>query len=821
LFIKLGTRFDRGQLALPSLLAALALLAFAPSAQAAKEHLFDPVLSLEGDCHAEDGVADPSCTGEPLAYPVGHAPKPFNPPCGVAADPHGDIYVTERANETTKGRIDVFDPKGNFLVEVPDEKEPCRIAVDSKGNVYVADRKIFGEPETQQVLRYEPSSYPPGPGTGYSVGATIKFEPDHSFGEPCFKRLDGVAVDPSNDHLYIDHPCKIDEYGSAAEGNPLIKPDIGRNVAVELTAFDIYGRNHDVYATNGPESGSTPKVLVFDGTDGHVKCEIDGSETPSGSFDFGIGGAIGVDQSSGDLYVYDLKHEAVDRFEAEGEGCPKYAGRLPAPTPTAVFSGTIEDVALGIDSPCRTGIGLKESCEAGTYNSPNVGEVYTTAGTGASNAHLFAFAAKLEAAPEEFKLTVSVTGTGSGTITSSPGLISCNPFCSDEFEAGAKVTLTAAPDPGSTFAGWSGACSGTGPCEVTMSEAKSVSAEFTTEAPILHKLTVSVTGNGQVSASEGTISGCTSAGGPSCEGEYEAGTKVLLTETPGAHSLFAGWQTLQCDESTAAACEVEIGAADEAVAASFVNTFPLTVSAEGTGEGTLTSSPGSISCSPLCGEEFKEGTEVTLTATPAVGSTFTSWKHCDAVNGRLCTVRVDEAKAVTALFASTKDLKLEKTGAGMGKVASSPGGISCDANCSLTTAAFKAGTVKLTATPAKGSQFAGWSGCEAEPEGRCEVSMSAAHTVEAQFAPIPKFTLQIAKAGGGTGTVKGKPAISCGTNCSSATSSFYQGTEVEITATPSKGSSFEWSGGAGTCFNTTSPCKVTMGEAAQLQAFFG
>jgi hypothetical protein len=391
----------RLQAALGIAAAALALLAFAPAAQAAKEHVFDPVLSLEGDCHAEDGVADPSCAGEPLAYPIGHAPKPFNVPCGVATDPHGDIYVTEAANETAKGRIDVFDSKGNFLVEVPDEKEPCKIAVDSKGNFYVTNRKIFGEPPTQEVVRYAPSSYPPGTGTTYSVAAGIKFEriPGGNI-EICHKKPKGVAVDPSNDHLYVDHECQIEEFGSAAEGNPLIKPSIGAGSSTYFSSLAVYGRNHDVYAAKFGTSDPPAKIFVFDGADSHTKCEFDGSETPSGSFNFGLGGAIAVDQSSGDFYVYDIEHQVVDRFEAQGEGCPKYAGQLPPPTLTAVFTGFEADVGIGIDSPCRSGVGLKESCEAGTYDSPNAGEVFTTAGTTASNSHLFAFAPKVGAPPE-------------------------------------------------------------------------------------------------------------------------------------------------------------------------------------------------------------------------------------------------------------------------------------------------------------------------------------------------------------------------------------------------------------------------------------
>ncbi len=69
-------------------------------------------------------------------------------------------------------------------------------------------------------------------------------------------------------------------------------------------------------------------------------------------------------------------------------------------------------------------------------------------------------------AKAKFKLTVSKTGAGSGTVTSSPAGISCGATCSFEFEEGTEVTLSASAESGSTFSGWSGGgCSGTGTCK--------------------------------------------------------------------------------------------------------------------------------------------------------------------------------------------------------------------------------------------------------------------------------------------------------------------------------------------------------------------
>ena len=76
-------------------------------------------------------------------------------------------------------------------------------------------------------------------------------------------------------------------------------------------------------------------------------------------------------------------------------------------------------------------------------------------------------------------LTVSKSGTGSGTVTSSPAGIDCGSTCSAQFADGVQVTLTATAAAGSVFAGWSGGeCSGTGTCQVTLDSDVSVTAGF-------------------------------------------------------------------------------------------------------------------------------------------------------------------------------------------------------------------------------------------------------------------------------------------------------------------------------------------------------
>ena len=159
----------------------------------------------------------------------------------------------------------------------------------------------------------------------------------------------------------------------------------------------------------------------------------------------------------------------------------------------------------------------------------------------------------------------------------------------------------------------------------------------------------------------------------------------------------------------------------------------LTVSVAGTGGGTVSSSDGSIRCPGTCAATFNGGTTVTLTASPGSGSIFGGWSGCDTVAAMTCTVTMSAARSVTANFDVQRfTLTVNTAGAGSGTVSSSDGLISsCSGTC---TATYDGGaTVTLTATPASGSSFGGWSGCDTVADTTCTVTMSAARSVTAAF----------------------------------------------------------------------------------------
>ena len=147
-------------------------------------------------------------------------------------------------------------------------------------------------------------------------------------------------------------------------------------------------------------------------------------------------------------------------------------------------------------------------------------------------------------------LTVTKNGSGGGTVTSNFGGITCDPTCSAAFDSGTFVSLIATPTLGSLFTGWSGACSGRGPCILSMTQARAVTATFTQVSPftvLICDVLLSFTGEadggyptaGLVQGSDGNFYGTTSAGGASNYGtvfrlDASGGLTTLDSFTVGA-----------------------------------------------------------------------------------------------------------------------------------------------------------------------------------------------------------------------------------------------------------------------------------------------
>ena len=324
-----------------------------------------------------------------------------------------------------------------------------------------------------------------------------------------------------------------------------------------------------------------------------------------------------------------------------------------------------------------------------------------------------------------FTLGVSKTGAGGGVVTSNPVGISCGADCSEPYAGGTTVTLSAAANSGSLFGGWSGCDSVSGAtCTVTMTAARNVTASFSVQMVSL-AVSKTGTGGGTVMSSPAGIS-C----GADCSESYTSGTTVTLTAAANGGSLFGGWSG--CDSVSGATCTVTMSAARTVTASFNVQTFPLTVSKNGAGGGTVTSSPAGISCGTDCSESYTSGTTVTLTAAANGGSLFGGWSGCNSVSGATCTVSVAAARSVTATFnLQYFTLTVSKTGLGSGTVTSSPAGINCGSTCSASYASNA--VITLTASPGLLSGFTGWSGCDAVSGLTCTVATNRARSVTAAF----------------------------------------------------------------------------------------
>ena len=160
--------------------------------------------------------------------------------------------------------------------------------------------------------------------------------------------------------------------------------------------------------------------------------------------------------------------------------------------------------------------------------------------------------------------------------------------------------------------------------------------------------------------------------------------------------------------------------------------FTLAVTRAGAGSGGVASSPAGIDCGSRCSAPFDAGTVVTLTATPAANSTIAGWIGCDSTTATTCTVTMNNAQSVTAVFDLKRfTLSVTRTGtaSGVGTVTSSPDGINCGTSCAST---YTIGTV-VTLTASPGAIVTGWTGCDTVNGATCTVNMTSAKAVSAAF----------------------------------------------------------------------------------------
>jgi hypothetical protein len=299
---------------------------------------------------------------------------------------------------------------------------------------------------------------------------------------------------------------------------------------------------------------------------------------------------------------------------------------------------------------------------------------------------------------------LDVTVDGAGTVLSDDGAIDCiDGTCTATYAAGVARTLTAYPASGFQFLGWSGACTGTGPCVVTVDAAKTVTASFTQPTSTL---TVVATAGGAITSSPAGID-C----GSTCSYDFPTGSLITLTASPVTGARFSGFSGSCIDTSTT--CTFSLSGASR-VYADFSATFTLFV----TGAGSVDVQPGTAgdftcsapSVSPSCSRVLRYGSSLILTETPSAGASFNSWTGCTPTSPTTCNVTLYGTRNVFARF--NINLTVLKTGTGTGTVLASNPTVDCGSTCTVALPVNKNASVYLFAQPALNSKLGSpvWSG---------------------------------------------------------------------------------------------------------------
>jgi uncharacterized repeat protein (TIGR01451 family) len=498
---------------------------------------------------------------------------------------------------------------------------------------------------------------------------------------------------------------------------------------------------------------------------------------------------------------------------------------------------------------------------------------------------------------QTWQLTVSVTGSGSVGADSGAiaGCTSSGGVCSDVYDDGTLVTLTAAPAADFTFTGWGGDCTGSATtCQVTMSQARNVIATFTVYQP---DLTIAKTHTGNFTqGGTGTYTLTVSNAGP----DPSYGTVTVLDTPPAGLTITGlagtGWSCVvaaaTCSRSDAVASSASFPAitvtvaVDGNAATSLTNSatvsgggdvnganngasdpttidpqqFPLTVIV--TGSGTVGAGSGAVSgCTSsggVCNGNYDNGTLVTLTATPGTHYSFNGWSGACSGSGT-CEVTMDQVRNVAALFSMFQpDLAIAKshTGSfnqgGTGTYALHVSNVGTDPSFGVVTVSDNP-PVGLTVTALTGT---GWA-CDV-PTATCTRSDALAGA-----ASYPAITVTVAVAGDAATSLTNSASVSGGgdvnganntatdpttvvlqqfpltvlvsgsgsvdanvglvSGCTSSggvcTDSYDNGTVVTLTATPA--TNFSFSGWGGACSSGTTTCHVTMSGLRNVTATFG
>lgn len=326
------------------------------------------------------------------------------------------------------------------------------------------------------------------------------------------------------------------------------------------------------------------------------------------------------------------------------------------------------------------------------------------------------------------------------------------PATNHTFDEGEVVTVTATPDSGWNFVNWTGdvADPDSATTTVTIDSDKTITANFAQPSSD-KQLTMAVDGNGTTDPAIGAHT-------------YSSGTVVDITATPDSGWQFVNWTGGIVYDANSATTTVTMDS-DKTITANFTQAAKeLTVEVEG--EGTTTPAEGD--------HTYAEGATVNITATPDSGWYFVNWTGgtVASASSAATTVTMDDDKTVTANFTqATKELTIEVDGQGTTTPASGSHTYGQGA------------TIDITATPASGWDFVGWTGDVADADAAATiVTMDEDQEITANFSQ-DTYNLTVSIEGNGT------------INPSSGSHKYTQNKVITMTATPAEGWEFVgWTG---------------------------
>ena len=287
---------------------------------------------------------------------------------------------------------------------------------------------------------------------------------------------------------------------------------------------------------------------------------------------------------------------------------------------------------------------------------------------------------------------LDVTRSVGGAVSSVPeGVIACGSECATGFPGGGNLTLRATAEQGFDFAGWFGACTGTGECQVAMTQGRAVTAAFKprlipTGSSLLHIENRNPPPAGFASNNAGTIRITTPSGSAECreavcEQFVQHGQEVIVAVEEGT---LRGWEGV-CVGS-ADPCRFTVTGPTNLVVSfrpSGAVVVSYAVNVTRFGSGTVTSVPDGLGCGPTsgCAAAFRFGIRVRLTAASARGWRFSGWQG-DCSGTGPCSVTTDATRSVYARFEPARHaLSVRTRGLGRGRVVSEPAGIDCPPTC--------------------------------------------------------------------------------------------------------------------------------------------